>query len=783
MKQLIITEKPSVARDIVKSLGGFRQDKESFESDEIIVTWAVGHLVTLAEPEDYDKKYKMWLLERLPIIPEQFQLKVLPKTNSRFKFIGALLKSKEVGEVINACDAGREGELIFRYIYEKAGSKLPIRRLWLSSMTETAIQEGFRHLRPGQELEKLASAAKCRSESDWLVGINATRAFTRRFGILLSIGRVQTPTLAILVQREQEIQLFSPETYFELYAAFQSTVGEYRGQWFTKGADRFSTRSTAEEIQKKVEGKPGIIASLEKKESRQLPPLLFDLAELQREMNRRHGYSARRTLDLAQSLYEEHKLITYPRTDSQFLGSDMIAQLPQILRSLAGGEWDQFVQEVLALPKLPLGPRMIDNSKVTDHHAIIPTPTRSVLAKLAADELRVYDLVVRRFLSAFYPAARWENTRLVTEVEQETFRTEGKKLLEIGWLKVYDRPSKDELLPDLSLAERIRTLSTTVLEKETQPPPRYNDATLLSAMEGAGKLLEDEALKQAMKDHGLGTAATRAAIIERLIEVEYLERDGKSLRPTPKGMELIKSIAAIPIPELISPELTGNWEQNLVLIEQGKLSAETFMTEIEQLARSVVEKVKTTENTATMREAVYAVLAPCPLCNGDIKEFRQAFSCANWREKGCKFAIWKRVAGRTISRREAETLIRDGRIGPLAGFRSKAGKSFRAILVLKDGKVTFEFENTYPASSKRVKRAKTPSKPKEDGSIKKKVSARPTRMKTSASSTPKSTKTRPKPKEDGSIKKKVSARPTRMKTSASSTPKSTKTRSRKATGA
>ncbi len=691
MKTLVITEKPSVASDIAKSLGGFRKQAEFYESEDTFITWALGHLVTLAEPEDYDKKYKMWLLEHLPIIPDQFKLKVISRTEPRFHAIARLLKKKDVTGVINACDAGREGELIFRNIMEAVRTNKPIQRLWLSSMTAASIRQGFQNLHPGEDMELLSQAAKSRSESDWLIGINATRAFTRRFGTLLSIGRVQTPTLAILVQREREISSFSPEKYFELFSQFSSRNGKYTGKWFTRGRDRFFSREEAEKVRDKVLGNAGIIVELDKRESKQIPPLLFDLTELQREANRRFGYTARRTLDCAQRLYEEYKLVTYPRTDCQYLSSDMIPHLKEIISQVAVGEWQAFALSLLSLAKLPLSKRIVDDSRITDHHAIIPTPTRPEISKLKPEESRIYNLIVRRFLAVFFPPALWEHTRLVTEVKKESFRSEGKKLLDQGWLQVLERSTAEEFLPRLEKGESVEMEKTVIEEKETVPPPRYTDATLLSAMEGAGKLIEDEELKQAMKERGLGTPATRAAIIERLIEVGYLEREEKALHPTPKGLELIKTIETIPIPEITSPELTGEWESKLVRMEKGELARKQFMKEIEELAREIVGKVKKAENVSGVRQAASAAVGTCPLCGGEVKENRMAFSCQNWKEKGCKFAIWKKIARKTITRSQAESLLKKGRTNLISGFKSKSGKPFRAYLKLEGGKVIFEF--------------------------------------------------------------------------------------------
>lgn len=706
MKKLIITEKPSVAQSIAKSLGGFKHKDDHLESKDFLVTWALGHLVTLQEPEDYDKKYKYWTLQHLPIIPETFKLKVIKETATRFRAISRLLKSKEVEAVINACDAGREGELIFRYIYEKTGATKPVFRLWLSSMTETAIKDGFQKLRPGSELELLAQAAKCRAESDWLVGINATRAFTRRFGTLLSVGRVQTPTLAILVSREREIQAFVPEKYYELIAIFMAEEGNYQGKWFSEDKDRFRSMEEGMKVLHLVQGKTGKITLLEKKESRQIPPLLFDLTELQREANRKYGFTARRTLNAAQSLYEEHKLITYPRTDCQYLGSDMVPQLKEIISCLNLPPWESFAQALLNVDRLPITKRIVDDSRLTDHHAIIPTPVKPDLKSLGNDESKIYDLVVRRFLAVFFPQAVWEVTRIITEVEKENFKTEGRKLVEPGWLQIYE-PPKSDLLPDLKEGERVQVEKAELLEKETSPPPRYSDATLLSAMEGAGKLLEDEELRQAMKDRGLGTPATRAAIIERLIEVGYLEREGKALVPTPKGIELIRAIESIPINELVSPELTAEWEWKLMRIEKGEFTRDQFMAGIIDLTMKIVEKVKAIsgEKTTQMRAATSRVIGKCPVCGGEIRENKAAYSCSNWKT-GCKFVIWKKIAGKTITRKQAQVLLEKGKTGIISGFKSKKGKAFRAMLELENNTVVLKFPENHSRAQEKEEEAK-----------------------------------------------------------------------------
>ncbi|MGC8777930.1 MAG: DNA topoisomerase 3, partial [Candidatus Caldatribacteriaceae bacterium] len=643
-KKLVITEKPSVAHDIAKALGQFADRKEYLEGEEYLITWALGHLVTLAEPEDYDKKLKSWRLSLLPIIPEEFKLKPIEGAEKRLAVIQELLASSDVESVVNACDAGREGELIFRYIYEFMGAKKPVWRLWLSSMTREAIRSAFAELKAASDYELLAQAAKCRSEGDWLVGINGTRAFTTRYKILLSVGRVQTPTLAILVHREREIQEFRPTKYFEVFAEFTSPQGKYVGKWHN-GEDRFFEESQAQAVVDKVLGKKGEVSDFTEQKVTEPHPLLYDLTELQRDANRLLGYSAQRTLDIAQRLYEHHKLITYPRTSSRYLSEDLISQVEKSFKMLRRCGFHDFA--ALVAPRRSLADRRVfDRNKVSDHHAIIPTGEDIHWEDLSEGERKVMDLVVRRFLSAFYPDALWMHRTIKTLVAGEKFVSKAKVLLEPGWRKLYrgEEESEEEYLPRLAKGTEVQVEKAWKEEKETKAPPRYTEAALLAAMEGAGRFVEDEELREILKESGIGTPATRASIIERLIEVGYVEREKKTLFPTPKGMELINLVEHIPVLELASPQLTGEWEKKLALIEKGQFSRELFMEEIKRLTEEIVEKVKS-QDAGDVRAKMNSPVGQCPLCGAPVYESKKNFFCSRWKE-GCSFSIWKSIAGK-----------------------------------------------------------------------------------------------------------------------------------------
>ena len=718
---LVIAEKPSVGRDLAAALPGKFEKHESYlESDRFVVTWAVGHLVELAEPEDYDERFKKWRLADLPIVPDAFKLKPRdPKSRKQLVTIHNLIRRQDVERVVNACDAGREGELIFAYIWETAAVEKPVERLWIQSMTPQAIREGFERLRPGEQLAPLEQAARSRSEADWLVGMNATRAATIRgrswVGGVVSLGRVQTPTLAMIVRREREIQAFVPEPYWLVHGTFEApSRAGYAGLWFEGDETRLKDRKRAEEIVARVAGKRGAVASVERKEQSERAPLLYDLTSLQRDANRRFGFSARRTLAAAQSLYEDKKALTYPRTSSRYLSGDMVSLLKPTAETLVPiREYAPFARFVLELEELPLA-RVVNDARVADHHAIIPTDIEHEVARWSDDERRVFDLVAKRFLAVFHPAARYARTTVVTEVEGERFRTRGKVTLEAGWRGVYgvepDDPAKGDEdadggeLPALEKGMTAVCAEATSEPKETKPPPRYTEATLLSAMETAGRLIDDEELREAMKERGLGTAATRAEIIETLIRRDYVERIGKELAPTPKGAQVISMLEEHP---LTSAELTGDWEKRLSDIEHGSGDRSAFMAGIQTFARATVEEIANLDREKLRPQR--AELGLCPRCGAEtgeiIRENARAYGCTSWKsreEPGCGFVIWKQIAGRTLTPEIARQLIEEGRTRDvLSGFRSRNKKPFRARLVLgEDGKVEFEFPERAAAGAR-----------------------------------------------------------------------------------
>jgi DNA topoisomerase-3 len=705
-KTLIIAEKPSVGRDLAAALPG-RFDKEEgyLESADHVVTWAVGHLVGLAEPEAYDAKLKKWRFADLPILPRRFKL--VPndeKAKKQLAVVHKLMKRGDVDRIVNACDAGREGELIFAYLYETGKVAKPVERLWLNSMTKDAIREAFSHLRPGEEMHRLEEAARSRSEADWLVGMNATRAASIRlraaFDGAVSLGRVQTPTLAIMVGRELEIRNFVPQPYWLVEAQFEATGDRvYLGRYL--GGKRIAEDEAAAVVSD-CEGKPGLVSKLEKKEERESPQLLYDLTSLQRHANTLYGFSARRTLVAAQRLYEEHKAITYPRTSSRFLTSELISEIkPTAFHVGAHAQYATAARYILDLEKLPLG-RVVNDAKVEDHHALIPTNSEHRLEKMREDERRIFDLVAKRFLAIFHPDAVFERTRVETTVESHVFRTSGRVLLEAGWKSVYgeepvaqredDDSGGDQTLPVLDQGERVETRRVEALRKETQPPRRFSDASLLAAMETAGKQIEDERLREAMKDSGIGTPATRAAIIERLIDVGYVERDGRVLTATEKGISVIQLLDGHP---LTSPELTGDWEHRLGLIEHGEDSREAFMGDIARFTTDTVAELDKLKGVRIER----ANLGPCPICGRDVIENRKGYSCWSKEDPGCGFVIWKQKAGKTLPPSVAKELIERGRTEkPVTGFRGRSGRTFKAKLRLEqrdDGKWRVEFDEEW----------------------------------------------------------------------------------------
>jgi DNA topoisomerase-3 len=698
-KKLVIAEKPSVAADIAHALGGFVRKGDYFESDEYLLSSAVGHLLELAVPDEYEVKKGKWSFKHLPVIPPYFALAPLEKSEQRLNLLLRLMKRRDVSGLINACDAGREGELIFRYIVQHARIKKPIERLWLQSMTPQSIRDGFNSLRADKELLPLADAAKCRSEADWLVGINGTRAMTafnsKEGGFYLTtVGRVQTPTLAILVEREEKIRAFTPRGYWEVHARFGARAGEYPGRWFDpkfkkdddaeRRAERLWAAAKAEAIVADCRGKSGI-ASEESKPSTHLSPLLFDLTSLQRDANARFGFPARMTLSLAQALYERHKVLTYPRTDSRALPEDYVATVKKTLEALGASRgFAAFARHILKQGWVRPNKRVFDNTRISDHFAIIPT--LQAPKQLNEAEQKLYDMVVRRFLAVFYPAAEYLQTTRITRVGEHHFKTEGKVLQNPGWLAVYGRAvgEDNENLPAIAKDEKVGVHEVSAHANQTKPPPRYTEATLLSAMEGAGKLIEDDELRAAMEAKGLGTPATRAAIIEGLIYEDYLHREGRELVPTPKAFSLLFALHVMSIPELASPELTGEWEHKLKLIELRKFTREEFMQHISQLVTNVVSIIKTGDIPDT---AFATVPAPCPKCGGVVQENYRKFQCQK-----CDFSLWKVVSGREWSPDEVAELITKRFIGPLTGFRSKQGRPFAAGLRLTDDlRLEFDF--------------------------------------------------------------------------------------------
>ncbi len=753
-KTLVIAEKPSVGGDLARVLKGpFKKQEGFLEGPDHVVTWAVGHLVQLADPDEYDPKFKTWRMPDLPIVPDKFKLVVRDeRSRKQMSVVTKQLGRDDVEEVINACDAGREGELIFAYLYEKANAKKPVQRLWLNSMTNAAMKEAFKELRPAAEFAKLEQAARSRSEADWIVGMNATRAATIRlrssFDGAVSLGRVQTPTLAIIARREEEIRAFKPEPYWLVDATFAAEPlaggenggqagGEdgagagaggdgdgvnpersYIGRFHAGTKPRIASEAEAVAIVEACEGKRAKITKLEKKKQKERAPMLYDLTTLQREANTRYGFSARRTLSAAQRLYEEHKALTYPRTNSRYLTTDMIAEIKPIAE-LVGGQKDyrKAAEYVTGLDKLPLE-RVVNNAKVTDHHAIIPTRSEHNIERMGSDDKRVYDMAVRRFLAVFHPEAVFENTKIETTVpagpdEKDggyVFRTRGKLLLVPGWRGVYGeaaadaaKPEKEKAgeedegvnqqLPRLEQGEDVETRKIGSARKETKPPRRYSDASLLGAMETAGKLVDDEELREAMKESGIGTPATRAAIIERLIQVGYVERDARSLVASEKGLNVIRLLNSH---ALTSPELTGSWEHRLGKIERGEDSREAFMGDIAGFAKETI-----TELDETLKDVKIprAKLGPCPICGHEIIENRKGYSCWARNDPGCGFVIWKNKAGKTLSIALARELIKTGYTSrAISGFKGRSGRSFRAHLAMsqtEEGKWRVEFNEAW----------------------------------------------------------------------------------------
>ncbi len=719
MKTLVIAEKPSVAQDIVRALtpvaGKFEKHDEYFENERYVVSSAVGHLVEIQAPEAFDVKRGKWSFAHLPVIPPHFDLKPVDKTKTRLNAVVRLAKRKDVGQLINACDAGREGELIFRLIEQYAGGTKPlgkpVSRLWLQSMTPQAIRDGFGALRSNAQMQPLADAARCRSEADWLVGINGTRAmtaFNSRDGgfFLTTVGRVQTPTLSVVVEREEQIRKFISRDYWEIHASFAAKAGEYAAKWFDpkhkkdaedaeKRADRVWSQREAQAIADAVRGQSASVTE-ESKPTTQAAPPLFDLTSLQREANGKFGYSAKTTLSIAQSLYERHKALTYPRTDSRALPEDYVPVVKQTFEMLADSGMRHLAPHALtALNGNYVKPtkRVFDNTKVSDHFAIIPT--LQAPSGLSEAEQKIYDLVVRRFMAVFFPSAEYQVTTRISTAAGHSFKTEGKVLVKPGWLAIYGKEAalevadakdgdKGQNLVPVQPGEKVRTATVEPKGLKTRPPARYSEATLLGAMEGAGKTVEDDELREAMQEKGLGTPATRSAIIEGLIAEKYMLREGRELIPTAKAFQLMTLLRGLGVEELSKAELTGEWEYKLAQMELGKLSRSSFMAEIAAMTERMVKKAKEYDRDTIPGD--YATLqAPCPNCGGMVKENYRRYTCMGktGAEDGCGFSFGKSPAGRTFELVEVEQFLRERKIGPLDGFRSKAGWPFTAEMVIK----------------------------------------------------------------------------------------------------
>jgi len=704
-KILIIAEKPSVAADLTKALPGkFKREKTHFEGDKYVVSYAIGHLVSICFPEEIDPEYQKWDMSKLPILPETFPLKGLTGTKSQLNALQKLIRRKDINEIINACDAGREGELIFKYIikyvWNNSVAKKTFKRLWLQSMTVDAIKTAFSSLRKNEELLPLEDTALCRSESDWLIGINATRALTgynsRRGGFFLTpCGRVQTPTLSLLVKRERARHEFISRPFWNVQAHFTFNAESYDGKWIdpsyvrdpqdaTTRADRLWQREAADAIISRCKGKTAAIEEVSKKSS-QGSPQLYDLTLLQREANSRFGFSAKNTLAIAQALYERHKVLTYPRTDSKHLPEDYIATVKNTLKSQAGWKLGKFATEALQKNYVRPNPRIFNNAKISDHHAIIPTIL--LPANLTEPELKVYQMVVQRFLAVFFPPAVFMNTKRYSRIAEDTFLTEGKILLEAGWKAVYGTiggDGQDKTLAPIPENTAVLCRSLEKEEHQTTPPARYNEASLLSAMENSDKLVEDDELADAMKERGLGTPATRAAIIEKLIKEKYVVREGKELTPTGKAFELLALLEAMKIEVLASPEMTGEWEFKLNQILRGEFTREKFMEEIRSITRHIIDQVKNFETDEVRPEAPFS-----PVNNIRIFSSPTAFIS----EDG-KIAIRKILGGRMLSDTEVVDLLRGETIGPFSDFRSKKGKPFTASVRMVNNKVEFIFADT-----------------------------------------------------------------------------------------
>lgn len=702
--KVVVTEKPSVAQDIAKVLNCTSKKQGWYEGNNYIITWAFGHLIELYSPEDYSESLKSWSLDSLPIIPETFKTKPVQDNGAvqQYNTISKLINNPSVSEVICATDAGREGELIFRYIYEHSGCTKDIKRLWISSQTDEAIKEGFSNLKPGSEYDGLFDSAVCRSEADWLIGMNASRAYTVKCSNgtgVMSVGRVQTPVLKMIVDRYRENQSFEPKSFYELRATFKHAEGSYDGIWFDKDREtRMFNQADADALYETLSAhKDGKVASLTKKIKREQPPLLYDLTELQKDANKKYKFSADETLKIMQSLYEKHKVLTYPRTSSRFLSKDILAKLPEKIANLKSSNDFKDIASKIEEKQLAISSRIINDKKVTDHHAIIPTEKKANPSQFSPQEKMIYDLVIKRFLAAYLGDCVKNSTEIITEISGHPFKSLGSIIMEQGWREAYLDDSATEKDDDLLLPAVAKNDPVTVekLEKsegKTKAPPLYNEASILAAMETAGRQCNDDELREAMKECGLGTPATRAQILEKLIRVNYITRSKNKLSPTEKGEYLIDSIQD---DELLSPDLTGQWEKKLNDMALKQYSRTQYMKEIEAFTRTMTQKVMDMAVTSAPLPEHLTSLGPCPMCGGDVVETPKSYGCYNWKTAGCKFSIWKETGGKVIKPAQAKQILKNGKTDKvIKGFVSKAGKKFDAFLGIQDKKVVFLFDNT-----------------------------------------------------------------------------------------
>ncbi len=732
--KVILAEKPSVARDIARVLKVQQKNNGFLSGNDYYVTWAFGHLVELAAPDDYDAALKKWTFASLPIIPDKFKTKISSMKGARkqFSVIKKLLNSSDVEEIINATDAGREGELIFRYIYDKSGSKKTVTRLWISSQTDSAIKKGFSSLKSSDDYDSLFASALSRSEADWLVGINATRAYSVKYSQnsgVLSVGRVQTPVLKLIVDRYIEHKNFKPETYYQIIVSFAHQNGDFPGKWFSGKTDKLNDKDKALKLSDEISRiKQGVVSKVTKKIKNEKPPLLYDLTELQKDANKQYKFSANRTLQTAQSLYEKHKVITYPRTSSRYLSNDMKSKMNQLLTNLTdNAQYSQFAVRLLDKP-LSFTSRIFNDSKVTDHHAIIPTDKKANVNAFSQDEKSVYDLIIKRFLGVFMDDCVKELTDIIVYLNDHSFKSKGTVIKVPGWRELTppkDQPKKsssdddfgnDQILPAVNEGDLLENQKTELLDKQTKAPALYNEASILSAMETAGKKIDNEELREAMKDCGLGTPATRAQILERLIKVGYIVREKNRLLPTEKG----ERFTAIVNNDLASPEMTGDWEKKLADIRQGKYSRSTFMEEIKSYTKNLISIVQSDEGSPIklanadkpkskkvyrkktsnhiQRQAVTKAdqvklgdFGNCPRCGGVIIEGKKGFGCSNWKTKNCQFVAWKMVAQKEVPTDQLIKLIKTGKSDLIKDFVSKKGAKFNAYLIINAGNIKFSF--------------------------------------------------------------------------------------------